>query len=107
MSVVENGTPRTRRLGDLPGRLAVAIPGAAVVAALLWVGGAAWASLVAIVAAFAAFEGVRLLRDARVLALATGALTAGIIAAAAIDGPEALMPASRRRSASWRSARSR
>ena len=93
MSVAENGTSRTRRLGDLPGRLAVAIPGAAVVAALLWVGGAAWASLVAIVAAFAAFEGVRLLRDARVLALATGALTAGIVAAAAIDGPEALVPA--------------
>ncbi len=70
MSVDEKGASRSGRLGDLPGRLAVAIPGAAVVAALLWVGDAAWASLVAIVAAFAAFEGVRLLRDAKALALA-------------------------------------
>jgi len=93
MSVGEEGAPRSGRLGDLPGRLAVAIPGAAVVATLLWVGGAAWASLVAIVAAFAAFEGVRLLRDSRALALATGALTTGIITAVAIDGPEALAPA--------------
>ena len=93
MSVAETGTPRSGRLGDLPGRLAVAIPGAAVIAALLWVGGAAWAALVAIVAAFAAFEGVRLLRDAQALALATGLLSAGIIAASAIDGPEALAPA--------------
>jgi phosphatidate cytidylyltransferase len=92
MSVAESGT-RRGRLGDLPARLAVAIPGAAVVATLLWVGDAAWASLVAIVAAFAAFEGVRLLRDARPLALATGALSAGVITAAAIDGPEALAPA--------------
>jgi phosphatidate cytidylyltransferase len=90
---VEKDTPRRRRLGDLPNRLAVAIPGAAVVAALLWVGDAAWASLVAVVAAFAAFEGVRLLRDARSLALATGALSAGIVAAAAIEGREALAPA--------------
>jgi phosphatidate cytidylyltransferase len=45
------------------------------------------------VAAFAAFEGVRLLRDARSLALAMGALSAAIVAAAAIDGPEALAPA--------------
>ncbi len=93
MSVDEKGASRSGRLGDLPGRLAVAIPGAAVVAALLWVGDAAWASLVAIVAAFAAFEGVRLLRDAKALALAAGALTAGIIATAAVDGPEALAPA--------------
>jgi phosphatidate cytidylyltransferase len=90
---VETATPRRGRLGDLPNRLAVAIPGAAVVAALLWAGDAAWASLVAIVAAFAAFEGVRLLRDARPLALAAGALSAGIVAAAAIEGREALAPA--------------
>ena len=90
---VEKGSSRRGRLGDLPGRLAVAIPGAAVVAALLAVGGAAFASLVAVVAAFAAFEAVRLLRDARALALATGALSAAIVAAAAIDGPEALAPA--------------
>jgi phosphatidate cytidylyltransferase len=71
----------------------VAIPGAAVVAALLAVGGAAWATLVAVVAALAAFEAVRLLRDDRQLALAAGALSAGIVTAAAIDGPEALAPA--------------
>jgi len=93
MSVAEKGIPRTGRLGDLPGRIAVAVPGAAVVAALLAVGGAAFASLVAVVAAFAAFEGVRLLRDARALALVTGALSAGIVALAAIDGREALAPA--------------
>jgi phosphatidate cytidylyltransferase len=93
MSVAEEGKPRRGRLGDLPARLAVAIPGAAVVAALLWVGGAAWASLVATVAAFAAFEGVRLLRDDRALALATGALSAGVVAVAAIDGRDAVLPA--------------
>ena len=93
MSVGKEGTPHTGRLGDLPGRLAVAIPGAAVVAALLAIGGAAWAALVAVVAAFAAFEAVRLLRDDRSLALTTGALSAGIVAAAAIDGREALAPA--------------
>ena len=93
MSVAEKETPRSGRLGDLPGRVAVAVPGAAGVAALLAVGGAAFASLVAVVAAFAAFEGVRLLRDARSLAIATGALSAGIVAVAAIDGREALAPA--------------
>jgi phosphatidate cytidylyltransferase len=93
MSVADEGTPRSGQLGDLPARLAVAIPGAAVVAALLWVGDAAWATLVAIVSAFAAFEGVRLLRDDRALALATGALSAGIVAAAAIEGRDAVMPA--------------
>jgi phosphatidate cytidylyltransferase len=93
MSVAENVTPRTGRLGDLPGRIGVAVPGAAVVAALLVVGGAAFASLVAVVAAFATFEGVRLLRDARALALLTGALSAGVVAVAAIDGREALAPA--------------
>jgi phosphatidate cytidylyltransferase len=93
MSVAETPKARSGRLGDLPGRLAVAVPGAAVVAALLVVGGAAWATLIAVVATFAAFEGVRLLRDDRVLALVTGGLSAGIVAAAAIDGPEALTPA--------------
>ena len=93
MSVAETGTPRSGRLGDLPARLAVAIPGAAVVAALLWVGDAAWAALVAAVAGFAAFEAVRLLRDDRRLALATGALSAGIVAVAAIEGRDALLPA--------------
>jgi phosphatidate cytidylyltransferase len=93
MTVAETGASRRGRLGDLPGRLAVAVPGAAVVAALLWVGDAAWAALVALVAAFAAFEGVRLLRDAKSLALATGALSAGIVAAAAIEGRDTLAPA--------------
>ena len=93
MTVAETGTSRRGRLGDLPGRLAVAIPGAAVVAVLLWVGDAAWAALVALVAAFAAFEGVRLLRDAKPLALATGALSAGIVLTAAIEGRDALAPA--------------
>ena len=90
MSVVQEGTPRSGRLSDLPGRLAVALPGAAVVATLLALGGAAWAALVAIVAAFAAFEAVRLMRDDRTLALAAGALSAGIVIAAAIDGRDAL-----------------
>jgi phosphatidate cytidylyltransferase len=90
MAIGEKGVPRSGRLGDLPARLAVAIPGAAVVAVLLATGGAAWAALIAIVAAFAALEAVRLMRDDRTLALATGALSAGIVAAAAIDGRDAL-----------------
>ena len=67
---------RSAAWATCPGGLPSAIPGAAVVAALLWVGDAAWAALVALVAAFAAFEGVRLLaRRRRPLALATGALS--------------------------------
>lgn len=93
MSVAETVSPRRGRLGDLPGRIAVALPGAAVVAGLVAVGGEAFAALVAVVAALAAFEGVRLLRDAKPLSLLTGALSAGIVATAAIDGREALAPA--------------
>ena len=93
MSVAEEGTPRRGRLGDLPARLAVAVPGAAVVALLLLVGDAAFASLVAVVAGFAAFEGVRLLRDAKALSLAAGGLSAGIVAVAALEGRDALAPA--------------
>ncbi len=93
MSVAEKGTPRTGRLSDLPARLAVALPGAAVVATLLVVGGAAWAGLIALVAAFAAYEAVRLLRESRALSLAAGGLSAGIVVAAAIDGREALFTA--------------
>ena len=93
MSAAETGTTRSARLDDLPGRLVVAIPGAAVVAALLAAGGAAFAALIALVAAVAAFEGVRLLRDARRLALLTGALSAGVVAATALEGRDALAPA--------------
>ena len=93
MSVAQKTSPRTARLGDLPARLAVAIPGAAAVAGLLALGGPPWTVLIAAVAAVAAFEGVRLLRDARTLALVAGALSAGIVAAAAIEGRDALMPA--------------
>lgn len=93
MSVAENPTPRSARLGDLPGRLAVAVPGAAVVAALLAVGGAAFSALVAIVAGFAAFEASRLLVDSQRLALCVGALAAAIVVACAIEGRAALPPA--------------
>lgn len=84
---------RASGLDDMPARLAVAVPGALVLAALLAVGGPAFAALVALVAAFAAFEGVRLLRDLRGLAIGAGALSAAVVVAAAIEGRDALAPA--------------
>lgn len=97
MSVLEEELPRTdvrpTRLSDLPARLAVAVPGAIVLALLLAAGGAAFAAIVAIVAGMAAFEAVRLVREERPVAIAAGVLAGAVVVAAAIEGPDALAPA--------------
>ncbi len=90
---VSEAGARTARLGDLPGRLMIAVPGALIVALLLAVGGAAFATLVGAVATAAAFEAVRLVREERPYAIAAGVLAAVVVAAAAIEGRDALAPA--------------
>lgn len=97
MSVAEEDLPRTdvrpTRLSDLPARLAIAVPGAIILALLLAAGGAAFAAIVAIVAGMAAFEAVRLVREERPIAIAAGVLATAVVVAAAIEGRDALAPA--------------
>ena len=97
MSVAEEDLARTdvrpTRLSDLPARLAIAVPGAIVLALLLAAGGAAFAAIVAIVAGMAAFEAVRLVREERPIAIAAGVLATAVVVAAAIEGRDALAPA--------------
>ena len=84
---------RFSRLGDMPARLAVAIPGAAALAALVWIGGAPFELLVVAVAGLAAFEAARLLGDSRAIAVTVGVLAAGVVGVAALEGRDALAPA--------------
>lgn len=97
MSVALNDVPdsgaRTARLGDMPGRLAIAVPGAIILALLLAAGGAPFALMVSAVAGMATFEAVRLVREERPYAIASGVLAAALVAAAAIEGRDALIPA--------------
>ena len=97
MSVAEHQPPpadvRPARLGDLPARLAIAVPGAIVLALLLAAGGAAFAALVSVIAGMAAFEAVRLIREEREYAIAGGVMAAAVVAAAALEGRDALAPA--------------
>jgi len=97
VSVAEEELRRTdvrpTRLGDLPARLAIAVPGASILALLVAVGGAAFEAIVAGVAGMAAFEAVRLVREERPVSIAAGILAAAIVVAAAIEGSDALAPA--------------
>jgi len=81
------------RLADLPGRIAVGAPALAVVAGAVIVGDAALAALLALAAALAAWEAMRLLGDARRIGEATAALAGGIVVAVALWEREALAPA--------------
>jgi CDP-diglyceride synthetase len=87
------GVARSSFKSDLRERLLVAVPAAIVLALILAVGGAPFAVLVCVVAGFAAFEAVRLVREEREYAIAAGALAAAVVAAAAIEGRDALIPA--------------
>jgi phosphatidate cytidylyltransferase len=85
---------RRSRLSDLPARLVVALPGAAVVAALVWLGEGPFEALVAVVATFAGFEAARLLDpSSRTVGLASGAVSGLVVLAVALEGREALAPA--------------
>lgn len=94
MSVAEETiigrSPPATRLGDMPGRLAVAVPGAALVVAALAIGGELFAGALAVVAAVASFEGARLLRASRVDSAAVGAASGAVVVAAALGGLDAL-----------------
>jgi len=81
------------RLADLPGRIAVGAPALAVVAGAVIVGDAALAALLALAAALAAWEAMRLLGDPRRIGVATGALAGGVVVAVALWEREALAPA--------------
>ena len=83
----------TARLDDLPARLAFAVPGAVVLALLVAAGGAAFALVVCVVAGMATFEAVRLVREERAYAVASGLLAAAVVGATAIEGRGALAPA--------------
>jgi phosphatidate cytidylyltransferase len=80
-------------LSDLPGRIAVGAPALAVVVAAVIIGDAALAGLLAVAAALAAWEAMRLMADSKVGGVATGALAAGMVVAVALWEREALAPA--------------
>lgn len=82
-----------KALSDLPGRLAVAIPGIAVLLACVSEGGAPFAALVAIAAGIAGFEAAKLLSVEGTPAALIGALCAAVVVAGAIDGREAVLGA--------------
>ena len=84
-------TSRSRHgLGDLPARIAVGAPALAVVVAAVIVGDAALAALLAIAAALAAWEAMRLLADSKATGMVTGALAGAVVIAVALWEREAL-----------------
>lgn len=82
-----------RGLGDLPARVAVAVPAAAVVIAATVLGGWAFAALLALVAVLATLEASRLLGARGTAAAAACAGAAALVVVAAAEGRAALVPA--------------
>jgi len=85
--------PGRARLADLPARVAVAVPAAAIAVALVALGGAAFAAALALLAALAARELSRMVGAPAGLTLAASAGSAAVVASAFAADRAALVPA--------------
>ncbi|MGI9021136.1 MAG: phosphatidate cytidylyltransferase [Solirubrobacterales bacterium] len=87
------GSNAKRGLGDLPARIAIALPAGAVVAGAVALGGWPFAAVLAIAAGLAAVEGARLFAVEGWCALAVGLGAVGLVVVAEAEGRAALVPA--------------
>lgn len=84
---------RRSRLGDLPARIAFALPAAALAIAIVALGGAAFAAGAAAIGVFALLEAYRLLSVPRAVATAGAVALVAMVLAGLLEGRVALAPA--------------